>query len=52
MYMMQALAYCLSHELSLSPDKAADIVEWLEDEGVLDYQIIKETYEPSAANDR
>lgn len=44
----------LAYENGLSHDIAVSLVEWMENEGVLDYDILKETYaEPAkkAAND-
>ena len=43
----------LAYENGLSHDIAVSLVEWMQNEGVLDYDILKEVYAPvaKAAND-
>jgi hypothetical protein len=49
----QQLAACMSHENNITFDTAESLVDWLTNEGVLDYDILKETYAENvqAAND-
>lgn len=42
---IECLAACMSHENNITLEEAQSLVNWLENEGVLDYDILKETYE-------
>jgi hypothetical protein len=50
---LDSFAQCLAFENNVPIEAARSLVTWMENEGVLDYDILKETYlEPErAAND-
>jgi hypothetical protein len=46
---LNSFTACMAFENGISAEQAQSLTTWLENEGVLDYQILRETYdEPKA----
>ena len=45
---LESFTACLGFENGFDYDTATSLVKWLEDEGVLDYDVLRETYQEPA----
>lgn len=48
---LESFTHCMSFENDLTFNQAAGIVEWLQNEGALDYDTLRETYKEPEASD-
>ena len=48
---LDSFAHCLSFENGVSLDHAREIISWMDTEGALDYDVLRQTYEEPEASD-